>query len=162
MPRWALQLAKGPFGACPDCGRPTFVRKASLLYADPPKEWAISSDLLVALCRGVVSSYRVPKPKPGETLKPGRRFVCVHCRHRTPALHWLEVVEGGISGPFCKECLRQASYEYSDERGVRHDLPVYIISSSKTVLTKARAILLVSPAKKSGSVSLRDEDVVLL
>lgn len=162
MRRWALQLAKGPFGGCPDCGRPTFVRKASLLYADPPGEWTVSSDLLAVLCRGVVQSFRVPKPRPKETLKPGRHFVCVNCQHRSTGLHWLEVVNGGVSGPFCRECLRQASYEYSDERGVRDDLPVYIVSSSKAVLTKARAILLVSPVKKREGVSLRDEDVVLL
>lgn len=159
--KWVLHLSKGPFGKCPDCGRPTFVRRSSMLYADS-SEWTASPDLLTALCRDIVRSYHVPVPKPKEKLKPGRHMTCIYCRHRTSYLYWIEVEEGCVSGPFCRECLREATYELSDERGVRDDLPVYSVSSSKTVLAKARAILLVSPAKRSDRVTLKDDDAVLL
>lgn len=160
--RWVIHLSKGPFGACPDCGRPTFVRRSSLLYADSSTKWVIQNDLLKALCRDIVRSYRVPIPKPKEKLKPGRFMTCVYCRHRTPYLYWIEVEEGCVSGPFCRGCLREASYELSDDRGIRDDLPVYSVSATKTALAKARAILLVNPAKREGKVVLKDEDAVLI
>jgi hypothetical protein len=77
-------------------------------------------------------------------------------------LHWIEIAEGCVSGPFCKNCLRKATYEVTDERGVRDDLPIYSVSTAKAVLVKARAILLVSPAKQRARVTLKDEDAVLL
>ena len=58
--------------------------------------------------------------------------------------------------------MREATYDLSDERGVRDDLPVYSVSASKAVLAKARAILLVSPAKRLDRVTLKDDDAVLL
>lgn len=158
----ALNLAKGSFGLCPDCGRPTFVRRSSLLYDSSESTWVVPHDLLFTLCRGIVKNYRVPKQRKNKPKSKGRHLTCANCQFRVQALHWIEVVDGCVSGPFCKECLRQVTYEVSDERGVRDDLPVYIVSSAKSVLVKARATLLINPAKQRARVSLKDEEAVLL
>jgi len=160
----ALQLYLGPRGLCPDCGEATFVRKASLLGDVKDTPWKVDANLLWSICRGVVKAYRIPKPRDDREythVKPAKCLTCSQCQLRVQKLHWLEVAQCALTGPTCKECLRNAIHDVTDERGVREDLAVYVVSASKQSLITARAVLLLGTSHCTPAVSLKDEDVVL-
>ena len=165
----AYQVYIGSAGICPDCDKPTEVWIASVLQEPRTRPWRVPRDLLRLIYQGVVRSYKHARvraksdadkkkiPKKTKT----KTFTCVKCSHKAQKLYWAEILEGGVVGPFCKKCLRLALNTLSDERGLKDDIPIYVVPGRKSALMVARSALLLRPPNTE-VVSLPSDDEVVL
>lgn len=64
-----------------------------------------------------------------------KRIACKTCRGKPAKLHWIDLGEGAVLGPFCSVCLRDQ----------RDDLPVYVASASKDTLNIASFVTKYAP-----------------
>lgn len=162
------RLYVGPTGRCPDCDELTEVRIASVLGEPRSTPWEVPSDLLRLIYEGIVKSHkyaRVRVKSDADKAKAGKTktkvFTCVRCVHKAQKLHWAEILSGGVVGPFCKKCLHEALNSLSDERGLRDDVPIYVVPGRKSSLHKAKAALLLRPADQGVEPLPTDDEVVL-
>jgi len=107
--RYKLHLSVGEAGLCPDCGEETPFRRASLLGECEKGPWTIDAFVLRALSASL------------------KKLVCKTCRGKPAKLHWIDLGEGAVLGPYCSTCLREQ----------RDDLPVYVAPSSQDTLRHA-------------------------
>jgi hypothetical protein len=162
----SYRLYLGPCGTCPDCDELTEVQLASVLGEPKQRDWEVPRDLLRLIYQGLVRSHTYARTRTrSDADKPTKTktkvFTCVKCRHKAQKLHWAEILDGGVVGPFCKKCLRLALDTLSDERGLKDDVPIYIVPGRKSSLTIARSALLLRPPDPE-VVSLPSDDEVVL
>jgi hypothetical protein len=162
------RIYTGPCGRCPDCDELTEVRLASVLGEPKTTAWEIHADLLHLIYQGVVRSYghaRIRAKSDADKRKKlktkNKTFKCLRCTYTATPLHWAEVLDGAVIGPFCKKCLRLALNTLSDDRGLKDDVPIYVVPGRKEILTVAKAALLLRPTATDVDPLPSDDEVVL-
>ena len=165
----SYRLYLGPVGKCPDCEEPTEIQLSSVLGDPRRQSWEVPRDLIRLIYQGVVRNYayaRVRVKSDADRKKTPARaktksLNCARCEHKPRMLHWAEILDGGVVGPFCKNCLRLALDSLSDERGLKDDVPIYVMPSRKSSLTIARSALLLRPPSPDADPLPSDDEVVL-